>query len=684
MESFVETSINMNSGIYKLIRVLCFFLFLPLVVKGGESDGVDIIIRKNSQLKLLEDGRPNSKYIIRGNINLGGRTIAIPQNSILQFDRGVIKNGRIVFVNTKLVGRVNIQSHFSGTVNNDSVFVKWFVKSQSSCKKIQDVTHIVQSIFNLECPKVVFSPGYYQFANVEIPRAVDIEGNNSVILPVALQQKDYDFNFLKNVFKVKDAVSISIKGLHFKGNVTGTIIPNFRSRTIYGEPLIFIDKAQKVVIEHCVFEDIENCTYCNADYTYYGKKQGSCVCLWDVSEAEYINNEQINCRHDEQVLIIAVNKPIEDTKVVYRGNYVHDMVPGPNSSAFTCVTGTCYVENNRVERYSYPGSMFNVFAKEASIKNNTVLDSYCSSVFDVCEYSYFHNDEIIVENNRVEAVNSVMVLGQSEKATIKNNIFRGVGLYYSANNRVLIKAAGGYTYWYSEDGEVLPTDVETIIENNHCDFTFYDGKRSISGSKADYGTGEIIAPQKYNNVGDNYGCGILIHPFDSKAGLIIIRNNTFISLVLLNEENDKNNLGGVFPHSIRLMNTENVEIRGNVFNGCYKIFQNPDEFTCITVYNYPDEMEQLSSPSRLSKKPSDYGNYIIEDNVFNIPTGVKHFYPVVLYARTNTHRQTTLKFNELRVRDNKVVGAEALLGPNHGGTLYKGIGPIKITKTIDR
>lgn len=64
-------------------------------------------------------------------------------------------------------------------------------------------------------------------------------------------------------------------------------------------------------------------------YTYYGKKQGSCVCLWDVSNAVYTDCEQTGNRHDEQIWVIAVDKPIAGTRVTYARNYIYDMKPGP-------------------------------------------------------------------------------------------------------------------------------------------------------------------------------------------------------------------------------------------------------------------------------------------------------------------------------------------------------------------
>lgn len=665
--------------------LLIFFVFITGSGLTYAAEPLNpVIIKTSSQFLEISDKGSGIIYQIRGSINLDGNTVVIPKDCTLQFKRGKIKNGRIILYNTSLVGKVNFQCDIEGTVSNSKIQMDWFVKGVSKLKKLKNTSEKIQAVFNLGARKVVFGKGYYQFNNIKIGKNVEIVGNGTIVRPAVLDQKEYNFNFLKNVFYSTDADTVIVKCMTFEGEKTGTILPDFKSTSFFGEPIIWVDRAMRVIVDGCVFKNIENCTYCNKAYHYYGKKQGSCVCLWDVTDASFINCEQVGNRHDEQVWIIAVNKPIMETKVTYSGNYVHDMNPGPNSSAFTCVAGTCTLENIKVERYSYPGSMFNVFAKRAIIKNNEIKDSYCSSVFDVCEYSYFHNDEVLVEDNHVDAVNSVLVLGQSAKTTIRKNVFRGLGLYYSANSRRPASSTSDYHYWYSDAEGVLPVDEETVIDGNHCDFTAYDGNRSIAGTTADYGTGEIIEASKYSNVGVNYGCGILIHPHEAKAGLICITNNIFTSIQSLEGLEDKNNLAGIYPYTIRLINTENAIICGNTFNGGYTIYNNPEEVTCIGVYNYPDEMEMLDKPSSISLKPSEYGKYVIENNVFNVGAD-KTFYPVFINPRVNAKRQTELVISELVVRYNKLEGVSTKEIRSNGlleHSIYKQSGPVKVLKEI--
>ena len=362
----------------------------------------------------------------------------------------------------------------------------------------------------------------------------------------------------------------------------------------------------------------------------------------------YPNHEQVHCRHDEQVWIIGVNKPIQDLRVNYQGNHIHDMKPGPNSSAFACVAGFCLVENNKVERYEYPGSLCNTFARKLIIRNNIIKDSYCSSVFDACESRYHHNDEIEVYDNQVDALNSVLLMAQSEKVTIKNNVFKGIALYYSGNYRLDRKHK--YQYWYTIESEVLPTDAETLIEGNKADFTYYDGHRSIAGTKADYGTGEILEPQKYSKTGNNYGCGIFIHPREAKAGNVTIRNNTFTSFETLEGFVDENNLKGINPQAIRIMNTENITITGNTFNGAYEVVGTDGKRSCITVYGYPDYMEPLLKSKESPEQISSVGTYTIKDNTFNVSDS--SFCVIAFFPRKNAMRDTPITVDRLVIENN--------------------------------
>lgn len=147
---------------------------------------------------------------------------------------------------------------------------------------------------------------------------------------------------------------------------------------------------------------------------------------------------------------------------------------------------------------------------------------------------------------------------------------------------------------------------------------------------------------------------------------------------------DKNNLANLYPYTIKLVNTQNATINGNIFNGGYPLYNSPGEHTCMGFYNYPDVMEKLGKPGTISRNPSQYEKYIIEDNVFNVPEG-KTFYPFSVYARTNAKRQTELKFKEFVVRNNSFTGIKTkapLTRSASERSVFKQNGPVKVVKQV--
>jgi hypothetical protein len=47
----------------------------------------------------------NTKYVVKWIYDLGGSTIRIPKGCILDFDGGQLKNGKIIWDNTKILNR---------------------------------------------------------------------------------------------------------------------------------------------------------------------------------------------------------------------------------------------------------------------------------------------------------------------------------------------------------------------------------------------------------------------------------------------------------------------------------------------------------------------------------------------------------------------------------------------------
>lgn len=509
------------------------------ILRKNMVNGVNVLTQKMMSC-------PNTVYVITYDYSLRGQTITVPENCVLQFEGGSIKNGILNFVNTTLAGNINISCDLKGNLINRNLQVDWFNINPVDCS-VQ-----LQQLANLKPNKLIFGDNIYSFHDVEIIDNITIEGSNSTLFkPIKLNQTLYDFNFLKNMLKATNIDNITVRNITFQSVVTSTILPSFKSDSIYSVPLLWFTTAKNVLIEGCVFKDIEGCTYCNSDYTYYGKKQGLLVCLYDVDNAIIRNCEQTNCRHDEQIWVIQVHKDRESLTTTYENNYVHDEEPGINSSVFTTVCGNLIFRNNRITNYIYKGSVVNLFGTNVLVEGNFIDKSYATSVFDTGEYGYFFAENVIIKNNIVEVKNAQMLATIANVIDIEGNTFKGFTLLNSENHAAATcdpTSSTCYSSFYRKT-EAKQSNTLVIIRNNFADFTNYDGSR------------EVILPSEW-------GYGIFIKPLHFKGKSVIIEGNTFKSMEEISTP-DINNLNSYHHNTMYIANMDNITIQNNLIEGTW-------------------------------------------------------------------------------------------------------------------
>ena len=410
----------------------------------------------------------------------------------------------------------------------------------------RDDSRIVQRALDRRPRTLVFRQGVYSFKDVEIRDDVDIVAEGRVVFrPMPVQRALWrtGLNMCNSMLVARDVDSIGIRGIHFVGRTTGNLIEEgFKSSEFYSRPIISVDRARSVDIQGCVFRDIEGCTYCNEEYTYYGNKKGLLICLYDVDDVRIRDNEITGCRHDEQIWSIAVTKQKEDMSVRFSGNYIHDEYPAVNSSAFTCVAGRAYLTDNRVERFNYKGSIFNLFADVVHVEDNTISDSYATSVFDTGEYGYFWADSVFVRRNTVSVKNSEMLATMARHIELTDNTFAGVCILVSENQSVASRSS--YTYFYQMESPRQAND-RVIIERNKCDFTLYDPSLSL------------LLPEKY-------GYGIYISPYYNVGDQVLIKDNEFSSFSA-----GKDTEIGFACNTIKIVNMKNITVEDNTIRGAW-------------------------------------------------------------------------------------------------------------------
>ena len=74
--------------------------------------------------------KPNTIYVIRYDYCLQGQTIEIPENCVLEFDGGSLRNGKVIGNNTKIISGIlkifDTNITLSGTWDLDCVYSEWF------------------------------------------------------------------------------------------------------------------------------------------------------------------------------------------------------------------------------------------------------------------------------------------------------------------------------------------------------------------------------------------------------------------------------------------------------------------------------------------------------------------------------------------------------------------------------
>lgn len=109
--------------------------------------------------------KPNTIYIIQYDYCLGGETIEIPENCVLQFEGGSLRNGTINLNKVYLDGNpVILNCDFSGEITNEEANICWFGAKGDNATDNTDIFNLILNRF-----KHVFIPkGSYLVGDITI------------------------------------------------------------------------------------------------------------------------------------------------------------------------------------------------------------------------------------------------------------------------------------------------------------------------------------------------------------------------------------------------------------------------------------------------------------------------------------------------------------------------------------
>lgn len=398
------------------MKLLCTSLLTTLIWFTTTSficfDAVKI--NNCDKLKSLKSGH---SYVVKGTIDLKGAEIKIPANCTFRFSRGLIKNGKIVFDNTRFLGkRIKFQDIIvDGTIDNKTVCSSWFQSTQPNNNILVDA---IKLACNSNVP-FVFEKGSYLFTE-----PIYLYGKGSLLSKGKVFI--HSTGSPEDVFILAGAISVGGKVVTWEGAIKGLSFIADSGRYNYYLGLL----------------NVENCEVSNCEFDM-SKEGVDCrnKVIGSVNNANYVNPSRgshiriINNRIIIQESLDNRNNcesiGIENREdVLIEGNVVlneRDDLGIHNSRSVI-------IRNNKVT--SYNGRIYVSNSKDVEICNNELSYVFPSTtgmgIFVGYESGYDQiSERILIDNNRIDyslaqdtPCYGIRIIGAND-VTISNNVVTG-------------------------------------------------------------------------------------------------------------------------------------------------------------------------------------------------------------------------------------------------------------------
>lgn len=433
--------------------------------------------------------KPNTIYIIQYDYCLAGQTIEVPENCVLDFQGGSLRNGTIRFNNTILIANTEVFNNITlkGNLLNDTCTTAWFKLDRTGST---DISSQIRGLFSVASNRVEFTEGTYLFSEVDVNFPAIIKGLGGVTIKPVVKYPNVA-SALKRVFTVTNQSYFKLDNISFIGD-TQFIYNN----AYIGDGLILCDKVKDVRITNCVFGDTVSGypSPSPTPTTTIGQLITGQDCnYFEISHSEFYNNEAF-----EWINITMPTLKRVDLNVVFSDNYVHDYNRG--ATPLLAVCNKLEINRNLFERCYYTGSLLNAHGLYTEFKDNIIRESRMSSILDTSEWGQYRSESVTAENNDVECLNAVLVATLATNITIRNNRCK------CFNALVALGASGNYT---DKDTNTVnsPACETIIIEGNDFDFSHYNAE--------------------YNLPSPAYRAGVCVYPVYVMGTNLSIRSNKF-------------------------------------------------------------------------------------------------------------------------------------------------------------
>ena len=222
------------------LLVLSILLFCSCNISFGSGangnssneSGENEVILTASKTFVSQVGDSEKIYVIRDAFDLGGAEVNIGKNSVLKFAGGSVKNGTVVFNNTKLTGYPSFTAcSYKGNLANDEVDLDWFNFDTGATFTYSTITVPKQDpvVFQeiLDCLKsgtqLNINKIYAINKPVKISKKIFMKGadrSEGIYANRIVQNMEYGFfncNTFNSLFIVENGGEISVQGLSLVG-----------------------------------------------------------------------------------------------------------------------------------------------------------------------------------------------------------------------------------------------------------------------------------------------------------------------------------------------------------------------------------------------------------------------------------------------------------------------------------
>lgn len=416
--------------VYRFI-ITAVFLFGFLFLAGEKALGQDEI----RKVVFVEANQPpgrqirgkNTRYIIKDTIDLNGRVIRVPKNSVLVFSGGRFRNGIIKGGNTT-ISETNAQL-FDETITLEGTWAKmsfrpeWFGAAGDG---LADDTDALQR--TLICASHVLLTGTYRVQHLSVGHSLSITGG---CLKAFLDA----YGNTRNVISAEGAFDLSFTGVDFDGS--GSFLPK-EGRL---EPMIKVLGARSVLFDRCtVHNHSQNCDL--DDEVEWEKRRcyamsvlgadnvviDSCVFHDNYSEQVAIgSNSDSQNRKPKTVLVVSNCSS-------YSNKHALALFLLFNLKSAT-IDSNSFEDNGR--------TFFNLLSSNVTISNNLLINTQSRAITSEANGAFYSADSItIVNNSIINAREGAISIGNSviriEDNTIRND-------FLSGTNDYLVRLGGLYT-----------------------------------------------------------------------------------------------------------------------------------------------------------------------------------------------------------------------------------------------